>query len=83
MIEYQQPVASEYRPGVCNIGPAEIARRRRTGLVGLAVAIGLGTVLLASGAPARARLAVAAPTTGALASFIQARCKFCAGYGLA
>ena len=83
MIEYDQPVTGEYRPGVCNIGPAEIERRRRTGFVGLAVAIGLGLVLLIAGAPAWSRLAVAAPMSAALAGFIQARCKFCAGYGLA
>jgi hypothetical protein len=29
----------EYRPGVCNIGPAEIARRRRAGHVGLLVTV--------------------------------------------
>ena len=27
-------VTPDYRPGVCNIGPAEIARRRRSGHVG-------------------------------------------------
>ena len=29
------------------------------------------------------RLAVAVPMSGALSGFIQARCKFCAGYGMA
>ena len=32
--------SSEYRPGVCNIGPAEIARRRMAGHVGLVATLG-------------------------------------------
>jgi hypothetical protein len=83
MIEYEEHVASEYQPGVCNIGPAEIARRRRAGYAGLAAAATVAAVLLVSGAPAWSRLAVAAPVSAALSGFIQARCKFCAGYGLA
>lgn len=83
MIEYQQLGDGEYQPGVCNIGPAEIERRRRSGLVGLAAAVVVAVALLISGAPAWSRLAVAAPMALALSGFIQARCKFCAGYGLA
>ena len=40
-----------YRPGVCNIGPAEIARRRRAGHVGSLATIGLFAVLVAVDAP--------------------------------
>lgn len=83
MIEYVQPDADEYRPGACNIGPAEIERRRRFGYMGLAAAVGLGALLLILRTPAWTRLAVAAPVAGALSGFIQARCKFCAGYGMA
>ena len=83
MIEYDQPIDGGYRPGVCNLGPAEIERRRRVGYAGLAAAVGLGALLLFLGAPAWSRLAVAAPMTAALSGFIQARCKFCAGYGMA
>ena len=32
---------TRYEPGVCNIGPAEIARRRRSGHVGALITIGL------------------------------------------
>jgi hypothetical protein len=83
MIEYEQPGVGEYRPGVCNIGPAEIERRRRAGYAGLVAAAALGALLLAFRAPAWSRLAVAAPMSIALSGFIQARCKFCAGYGMA
>lgn len=83
MIEYEQPGAGAYQPGVCNIGPAEIERRRRTGFAGLAASAILAVILVAIRAPAWSRLAVALPMSAALSGFIQARCKFCAGYGLA
>ncbi len=35
---------SEYRPGTCNIGPAEIGRRRRAGHVGLLATLGLASL---------------------------------------
>jgi len=44
---------NEYRPGVCNIGPDEIARRRMAGHVGLLAAIVLFAVLVAIDASCR------------------------------
>ncbi len=82
MIQYIDS-ASNYEPGVCNIGPAEIRRRRRIGYLGVAGAVALGAVLLAVDAPAWTRLAVAAPATVGLSGFIQARVRFCAGFGMA
>ena len=70
-----------YRPGVCNIGPAEIARRRRAGLLGAAVAIGLLLVLVAIHAPAPFRLLVFLPAAGAASGYLQAIFRFCAGFG--
>ncbi len=72
-----------YVPGTCNIGPAEIARRRRTGYVGLIAAAGLGVALLALDAPTAARWLVALPLAGAATGFLQARFRFCAGFGMA
>lgn len=83
MIEYVQSDVGEYQPGVCNIGPAEIERRRRVGYLGLFATVGLGVLLLALRAPSWSRLLVAAPMAAGLSGFIQARCKFCAGYGMA
>ncbi len=83
MIEYVDLGAGEYRPGVCNIGPAEIRRRRRIGYLGLAGALALGGVLLAVDAPEVARLTIALPVAGALSGFLQARLRFCAGFGMA
>jgi hypothetical protein len=83
MIQYVEAPAHGYQPGVCNIGPAEIARRRRVGYLGLAGAVGLAALLLALDAPAIARLLIAVPVAGSLSGFIQARLRFCAGFGMA
>jgi hypothetical protein len=72
-----------YEPGVCNIGPAEIARRRRTGHAGLAVSIGLFAVLLVLGAPHFARLLLVLTAAVAATGYLQARLHFCAGFGSA
>jgi hypothetical protein len=70
-----------YQPGVCNIGPAEIARRRRAGHVGLAATIGLLVALVAIGAPPVTRIVVALPAAMSATGYLQARLKFCAGFG--
>jgi hypothetical protein len=71
----------QYQPGVCNIGPAEIARRRRAGHVGLAATIGLLVGLILVRAPRRARLVVALPGAVAASGYLQAHFRFCAGFG--
>jgi hypothetical protein len=83
MIEYMTTDADGYQPGVCNIGPAEIRRRRQIGWLGLAGTVGLGALLLLLDAPAVTRLLVAIPAAGAFSGFIQARLRFCAGFGSA
>ncbi|HEU5203862.1 MAG TPA: hypothetical protein VFU17_06155 [Candidatus Limnocylindrales bacterium] len=75
--------AADYQPGVCNIGPAEIARRRRAGHTGLIAAIALFIALVVIGAPDWTRFLVAIPAIGAAAGYLQARLKFCAGFGAA
>ena len=71
----------EYQPGVCNIGPAEIARRRRAGHVGLIATIALLAILVAVGAPPIARLLLVIPAAVAASGYLQAYLKFCAGFG--
>jgi hypothetical protein len=73
--------APDYQPGVCNIGPAEIRRRRITGHVGLAASLALLAALVVLGAPAAARLLVALPATLSASGYLQARLRFCANYG--
>lgn len=70
-----------YQPGTCNIGSAEIARRRRAGHVGLGAAIVLLAGLVAIGAPPLSRLLVALPAAIAASGYLQARLRFCAGFG--
>jgi hypothetical protein len=69
-----------YQPGVCNIGPAEIRRRRWTGHVGLVATLVLLAVLLLIDAPPIARLLVGIPAMLSASGYLQAWLKFCAGF---
>ena len=73
--------APQYVPGACNIGPAEIALRRRVGHVGLAVTAALATALIRSDLHPAWRLTLALPAAGAASGYLQARQQFCANYG--
>ena len=77
-ISFEEP---RYQPGVCNIGPAEIAKRRRAGHVGAAITIGALVVLVAVNAPPLARLLIAIPAAVSASGYLQAYLKFCAGFG--
>jgi hypothetical protein len=70
-----------YRAGTCNIGPAEIARRRRAGHLGLAVTLIALVLFVAIGAPPVVRLIVALPAAVSASGYLQAWLKFCAGFG--
>lgn len=70
-----------YQPGVCNIGPAEIARRRRAGNIGLIATAVLLVALVALGVPPILRLVVAIPAVIAASGYLQAYLRFCAGFG--
>ena len=74
-------IGAVYEPGVCNIGPAEIARRRRAGHVGLVVTLGLLATLILFDVHPLARLAVIVPAAISASGYLQARLKFCAGFG--
>ena len=70
-----------YQPGVCNIGPAEIARRRQAGHVGAATSAVVVLALVVTHAPRWSRLLVAVPATLSASGYLQAREHFCAGLG--
>ena len=74
-------MSNQHIPGTCNIGPEEIALRRRAGHVGLAVTAALGAALLRSDLHPAWRLALALPAAGAASGYLQARQRFCANYG--
>ena len=72
---------AEYQAGACNIGPAEIARRRWTGHVGLITTVALLGILLALDAPTWMRLILFLPAAVGAAGYLQAHFRFCADYG--
>ncbi len=74
---------ADYRPGACNIGPAEIAQRRRFGIVGVALAAVLAVAFIAIGAAPGVRLLVALPLAGGAIGLLQARFRFCVAFAMA
>jgi hypothetical protein len=72
-----------YEPGACNIGPAEIARRRRAGIAGIAAALMLAAGLFIVGAPPVTRIVVALPLSAGAVGLLQARFRFCVRFALA
>jgi hypothetical protein len=75
------PPDAEYRAGLCNIGPAEIARRRRAGHVGVLATLLLFAGLAVIDAPPIARLLLVIPAAVAASGYLQAWLRFCAAFG--
>lgn len=71
-----------YEAGACNIGPAEIAARRRAGHVGLIATLLALIALVALDAPPVWRLLLFLPAAAAAAGYLQAAFRFCANFGL-
>jgi len=72
---------SEYRPGVCNIGRAEIARRKRVGWIGAIATAVLWLVLVFFHVSAVWRLMLFFTAVIAAIGFLQAYMHFCADFG--
>jgi hypothetical protein len=85
VVETEHPGSGQptYQSGVCNIGPREVARRRRSGLIGIGMAIAIGVALVVFDAPPWLRVFVFLPLAGGLVGLEQARRHFCAGFGMA
>jgi hypothetical protein len=73
---------SHYTPGVCNIGPAEIAMRKRTGWIGFVLTLLLWGVLTTLGAAAVWFFLLVIPSGISAVGFIQAKMHFCAAFGM-
>jgi hypothetical protein len=71
----------QYVAGTCNIGPDEIAMRRRFGHVGAVTTAALAAALIRSDLHPAWRLTLALPAAGAAAGYLQARERFCADFG--
>ena len=65
----------------CNIGPGEIARRRRSAIVFTAVAALLAVALVASNVPPAGRLILFPFATGAAINWLQVVHRFCVAFG--
>ena len=74
-------MTDQYVPGSCNIGPEEIALRRRVGHVGVVTTAALAAALIRSDLHPAWRLTLALPAAGAAAGYLQARERFCADFG--
>jgi hypothetical protein len=79
-----QPLApmphQAYEPGVCNIGPAEIRRRRAGAVLGTVVTLVVAVVIFALGLPHPVRLLIDLPAAGAIVGWLQALLRFCVGF---
>ena len=73
--------SSDYASGRCNIGPAEVARRRLFGHAATLATLGALVMLLVLDAPTWTRLLLFFPAAGAAAGYLQAALRFCADYG--
>lgn len=75
-------VQTKYIPGVCNIGPAEIKRRRQSGWLGLGLTVAMGAAFVWFDVASAWWLALFFPATMSATGFLQAYMHFCAHFGL-
>jgi len=73
---------NQYIPGVCNIGDAEIKRRKRVGWIGLVVTIVVGALFDIFHVAVYWKLLLFFPASLSATGFIQAWMHFCAGFGM-
>jgi hypothetical protein len=74
--------SSVYIPGVCNIGPAEIAMRKRAGWIALIVTVLIWAALVFFGANHYWLFLLVLPASMSATGFLQAYLHFCAGFGM-
>jgi hypothetical protein len=75
--------AIKRQPRACNIGPAEIARRRRSAVMITGVAVLVAVALVGTGQPPVARLALLPFAAGAAVTWLQVVRRFCVAFGAA
>jgi hypothetical protein len=73
--------SSTYQPGVCNIGPAEIRKRRAGGYFGLVLVVLALISFMVFAVPTPWRLLIAIPAGIGANGFLQAALHFCVGFG--
>lgn len=72
-----------YQPGACNIGPAEIARRRRFAGLATVGTVVLAAALLVLGVPAAVRILIFPLVAGTAVAWLQVTRRFCVAYAAA
>jgi hypothetical protein len=73
---------TQYIPGVCNIGRAEVRQRKLLGWIMLVVTVGSWIVFSVFGVSKVWRLALFVPASLAATGFLQAAWHFCATFGV-
>ena len=72
---------SEYVPGTCNIGKAEIRQRQVVALIGLFLSVSALIGFISTKASPSIRLGIFLPLTIFSVGFVQSRKKFCLAFG--
>lgn len=72
-------VTMEYQPGVCNIGPAEVAKRRRLAYAGLVVTVVFAVAQFRVIHPL-VNVGLAVGLAMAFEGLLQVRLRFCPGF---
>ena len=78
-----ETIQNKYIPGVCNIGPAEIKKRKQAGWAGLIATILLWAAFIWFNVPSIWRLTLFFPAMMSATGFLQAYMHFCAYFGFA
>jgi len=71
-----------YQAGVCNIGGAEVARRRQVAILGGVLFLALALYSIIQNFSPIATLVLLAPASIFAIGFVQSRKRFCLAYGL-
>jgi len=72
----------QYQAGVCNIGGAEVARRRQVAYLGAVLFLAAAAFSIINNYSAVASLIVIIPALIFSIGFVQSRKRFCLAYGL-
>jgi len=78
-----ETIQNKYIPGVCNIGPAEIKRRKQAGWMGFIATILLWAAFIWFDVPSAWRLLLFLPAMMSATGFLQAYMHFCVYFGFA
>jgi len=73
--------ATEYIPGTCNIGKAEIRQRQVVALIGLFLSVSSLIGFISTHASANVRLGIFLPLTIFSIGWVQSRKQFCLAFG--